>query len=93
MASIHDDPIALLLLGSGPSGVGMSRLQGAMLTAWDSVTYANTVTTGSAIYQDVIVLNPSLLILGRVLLAFTDDGIPVILGNSYQTPPPTPPEL
>lgn len=92
MANIHDDSIVRLLLGAGPSGDGASLVQGALLTAWDGVTYANTVTVGSAVYQDVTVLHPADLVLGRVLLLFTDAG-PVILGNSYQKPPPTPPEL
>lgn len=91
MANIHDDPLSRLLLGSGPSGRGVALLQGALLTAWDSVTYANTVTDGVTTYTDLAVLQPSTLVLGRVLLAFTAAG-PVILGNSYQKPPPTPPE-
>jgi hypothetical protein len=93
VASIYDDPLSRLLLGSGLAGRGASLLMGGLLTAWDPVTYANTVTDGTTTYTDVIVLQPASLVLGRVLLAFTANGLPVILGNSYQKPPPTPPEL
>ena len=92
MASIHDDPVARLLLGAGAAGRGVALLQGALLTAWDPATYANTITDGAATYTDVAVCcDPSTLVLGRVLLGFSPAG-PVVLGNSYQKPPPTPPE-
>ncbi|MHA6626876.1 hypothetical protein ACU61A_15685 [Pseudonocardia sichuanensis] len=91
MASIHDDPIARLLLGAGTAGRGVAPFLGALLTAWDPVTYANTVTDGTTTYTNVVVLQPGSLVLGRVLLAFTPAG-PVVLGNSYQLPPPIPVE-
>ena len=71
-------------LGPGPSGFGVSQVMGAVLTAWDPATYANTVTDGAYKYTDCLVLHPSQLVLGRVLLLFTPTGRPVILGNSYQ---------
>lgn len=91
MASIYDDPIARLLFGAGGAGEGVSLLQGATLTAWDGVTYACTVTAGTAVYTDIPVLNPTTLVLGRVLLGFGPAG-PVILGPLYQKTPPAPPE-
>jgi hypothetical protein len=48
-----------------------------------ATTYANTVSDGAYKYQDCLVLHPSLLVAGRVLLYMTPGG-PVILGNTYQ---------
>jgi len=90
------DDLSRTLLGSGPAGYGVSTVMGAVLTAWDPTTYANTVTDGAFRYTDCLVLHPTQLVLGRVLLMFTPSG-PVILGNSYKriptsggttTPPP-----
>lgn len=80
------DELSRTFLGSGPAGYGVSPVMGAVLTAWDDVTYANTVSDGAYTFTDCLVLNPSTLALGRVLLLFTPGG-PVILGNSYQKPP------
>lgn len=82
------DDLSRTFLGSGPAGYGVSSVMGAVMTAWDPVTYACTVTDGAYVFTDCLVLNPSLLRVGRVLLLFTPGG-PVILGNSYQKPPPT----
>lgn len=79
-----------LFLGPGPSGYGTSLVMGAMLTAWDAVTYANTVTDGAYTFTDCMVLNPSLLVTGRVALLMTPGG-PLILGNTYQRVPPATP--
>lgn len=81
------DDLSRTFLGSGPAGYGVSPVMGAVLTAWDPVTYACTVTDGAYTFTDCLVLYPSSLVLGRVLLLFTPAG-PVILGNSYQKPPP-----
>jgi hypothetical protein len=81
------DDLSRAFLGSGPAGYGVSTVMGAVLTAWDPTTYANTVTDGAYTFTDCLVLHPSLLVVGRVLLLFTPAG-PVILGNSYQKPPP-----
>ena len=80
------DELSRTFLGSGPAGYGVSSVMGAVLTAWDPATYANTVTDGAYTFTDCLVLNPSMLVTGRVLLLFTAGG-PVILGNSYQKPP------
>lgn len=77
------DELSRTFLGSGPAGFGVSPVMGSVLTAWDPVTYANTVSDGAYKYTDCLVLNPAQLVLGRVLLLFTPAG-PVILGNSYQ---------
>ena len=77
------DDLSRTFLGSGPSGYGVSSVMGAVLTEWDNVTYANRVSDGAFVFTDCLVLNPSLLALGRVLLLFTPGG-PVILGNTYQ---------
>jgi hypothetical protein len=60
------DDLSRTFLGSGPAGYGVSTVMGAILTAWDPATYANTVTDGAYTYQDCLVLHPSLLVAGRV---------------------------
>lgn len=81
------DELSRTFLGSGPSGYGVSSVMGAVLTVWNYPTdFGNTVTDGASTWNDCLVLNPSLLQLGRVLLLFTPAG-PVILGNTYQKPP------
>ena len=80
------DDLSRTFLGSGPAGYGVSSVMGAVLTAWDPVSYACTVTDGAYTFTDCLVLNPATLVTGRVLLLFTPAG-PVILGNSYQRPP------
>lgn len=80
------DDLSRTFLGSGPAGYGVSDVMGAVMTAWDPATYANTVTDGAYVFTDCLVLHPTQLVLGRVLLMFTPAG-PVILGNSYQRPP------
>ncbi len=81
------DDLSRTFLGPGPAGYGVSPVMGAVLTVWDyPTTYHCVVTDGAYTYTDCLVLNPSLLQLGRVLLLFTPAG-PVILGNTYQEPP------
>ena len=80
------DDLSRTFLGSGPAGYGVSSVMGAVLTAWDPATYACTVTDGAYTFTDCLVMHPSLLVPGRVLLQFTPAG-PVILGNTYQRPP------
>lgn len=70
-------------LGSGPAGYGVSTVMGAVLTAWDPATYANTVTDGAYTFTDCLVMHPSSLVAGRVLIYMTAAG-PVILGNTYK---------
>ena len=82
------DELSRTFLGSGPSGYGVSTVMGAVLTAWDPATYANTVTDGAYTFTDCLVMHPSLLVTGRVLIYMTAAG-PVILGNTYQRPPGT----
>lgn len=80
------DELSRTFLGSGPAGYGVSPVMGAVLTVWNYPTdYGNLVTDGAYTFTDCLVLNPSLLQLGRVLLLFTPGG-PVILGNTYQKP-------
>ena len=81
------DELSRTFLGSGPAGYGVSTVMGAVLTAWDPVTYANTVTDGAYTFTDCLVLHPSLLQTGRVALYMTPAG-PLILGNTFQKPPP-----
>lgn len=90
------DELSRTFLGPGPAGYGVSLLQGAVVTEWvyDAASpdnYHVVVTDGAYTFTDCLVLTPSLLQLGRVLLAFTPGG-PVILGNTYQKPPPVTPE-
>lgn len=80
---MNADELSRTFLGPGPGGYGVSTVMGAVLTAWDNVTYANTVSDGAFTFTDCLVLNPSTLVTGRVLLLFTPGG-PVILGNTYQ---------
>lgn len=88
------DDLSRTFLGSGPAGYGVSTVMGAVLTRWNypgpdpaNPDYGNVVTDGAYTFTDCLVLNPSLLQVGRVLLLFTPGG-PVILGNTYQKPPP-----
>lgn len=88
------DEISRTFLGSGPAGYGVSPVMGAILTVWAypgpdpaNPDYHNVVTDGAYTFTDCLVLNPGMLQPGRVLLLFTPAG-PVILGNTYQTPPP-----
>jgi len=89
------DDLSRTFLGPGPAGYGVSPVMGAVLTEWtypgtgpdDPDLYHNVVTDGAYTFTDCLVLSPSSLVLGRVLLLFTPAG-PVILGNSYQKPPP-----
>jgi hypothetical protein len=84
------DDLSRTFLGSGPGGYGVSPVMGAVLTVWNYADpvhpYHNVVTDGAYTFTDCLVLNPSILQLGRVLLLFTPAG-PVILGNTYQNPP------
>jgi hypothetical protein len=77
------DELSRTFLGSGPAGYGVSAVMGAVLTAWDPTTYANTVTDGAYTFTDCLVTQPSTLVAGRVLLYITPGG-PVILGNTYK---------
>lgn len=82
------DDLSRTFLGSGPAGYGVSSVMGAVLTEWvyDATSpdnYHVVVTDGAYTFTDCLVLFPSLLQLGRVLLVFTPAG-PVVLGNSYQ---------
>lgn len=77
------DELSRTFLGSGPAGYGVSTVMGAVLTAWDPTTYANTVTDGAYTFTDCLVMHPSTLVAGRVLLYMTPGG-PVILGNTYK---------
>lgn len=83
------DPLAAVILAAPTPPRG--RYVAATLTDWDPATYANTVTDGAAVYTNLPVLNPGLLVPGRVLLGVADAGL-VILGNTYVFIPPAPPE-
>lgn len=74
--------LAGLFLAHGP-GAAIPPLMGAVLTAWDGATYANTVVVGSVTYTNLPVLNPAGLAVGNVLLANTAGG-PIVLGRIYQ---------
>lgn len=88
------DELSRTFLDEGLIGRGVDRVMGAVLTEYtypgtgldDPELYANTVAADGYTYHDCLVLNPSLLVPGRVLLLFTAAG-PVILGNTYQKPP------
>lgn len=89
------DDLSRTFLGSGPAGYGVSLVMGAVLTEWNypgpdplNPDYGNVVTDGAYVFRDCLVCcKPSELVLGRVLLARGDAGM-VIMGNSYQRPPP-----
>jgi hypothetical protein len=53
------DELSRTFLGSGPAGYGVSTVMGAILTAWDPATYANTVTDGAYTFTDCLVMHPS----------------------------------
>lgn len=91
MARLERD-LAAVLLGDGPSGYATSPVMGMECTAWNPATYQVTVTDGAYTFTDCLVLNPSMLILGRVAVVMTAAG-PLVLGNSYKYVPPTPPEV
>jgi hypothetical protein len=81
------DDLSRTFLGPGPAGYGVSTVMGAVLTDWDPLTYANTVTDGAYTFTDCLVCcKPSELAVGRVLIYMTPGG-PVILGNTYQKVP------
>jgi hypothetical protein len=77
------DELSRTFLGSGPGRVRRVDGDGRVLTAWDPTTYANTVTDGAYTFTDCLVMQPSTLVAGRVLLYITPGG-PVILGNTYK---------
>jgi hypothetical protein len=88
------DDLSRAFLGSGPAGYGVSTVMGAVLTEWNypgpdpaNPDYGNVVTDGAYTFTNCLVLHPSLLVVGRVALIKTDAGM-MILGNSYQKPPP-----
>lgn len=57
---------------------------GGVMTAWDAVSFANTVAVGPVIYQNLPVCSPNGLTTGTVLLAKAPGGYIVIgmLGNA-----------
>ena len=73
--------LAAQLLGSSdgdPLGV-----QAAYLTAWDPVTYANTVQLGGAEFANLPVLNPASLAIGPVVVLLSP-GAPIVLGRIFR---------
>lgn len=94
MAAAGSADLTRLFVGPGPSGYGTDQVMGALLTAWDPVSYQNTVTDGAYTFHDCIVCagTPPQLVLGRVLLRFTAGG-PVIMGNTFQYQPPAAPAV
>lgn len=77
------DALTRLLLGAGPPGAGTSLLMGGLCTAWDGVTFANTVSASTTSYTNLPVLNPAAMATGLVLLAFGPAG-PIILGPLHR---------
>ncbi len=83
MTRTDSAPLARLLRGdAAPAGRGTSLLAGGSCTAWDGVTYANTVQVGETGYTNLPVLNPAAMSTGLVLVAFSPTG-PIILGRLY----------
>jgi hypothetical protein len=74
-------PTALArLLMPGSAGTGLVGVFGAYLTAWDAVTFANTVALGGVVWTNLRFINASLLSVGPVLMAATPAS-PIILGR------------
>ncbi len=71
------------LLLDRDSGGDQPSVLGAYMSAWDPLTYANTVSVGAVNYTDLPVLLPALQAVGPVLLLSTPAG-PVVLGRLYQ---------
>lgn len=74
--------IRLLRGDAAPAGRGTSLVMGGSCTAWDGVTYANTVQVGETGYTNLPVLAGALATMstGTVLVVFTAQG-PYILGR------------
>jgi len=64
-------------------GAGTQLFTSAVMTVWNSVTHANTVTNGVVTYTNLPVINAAGLVPGLVLLANTTAG-PIVLGNLVQ---------
>lgn len=76
------DDLARLFLPQRP-GTAAQTFMGAVCTAWDAVTYANTVQAGSVVFTNLPVIQPAGMATGLVLLATTPGG-PIVLGPIYQ---------
>jgi hypothetical protein len=76
---------AVLREAAGDNGPGgrQPTFLGGYLTEWDEVTHANKVALGGFTYDNLPVINPALLGLGPVLLAYSDEG-PIVLGRIYR---------
>lgn len=78
------EPILAGLFFGPTSGRAMQGWMGGVMTAWDAVTYQNTVVVGGVTtYTNIPVGNPTLLAAGTVLLAMTAAG-PIVICNIYQ---------
>lgn len=76
--------LSRLLLGDpGAGGRGASVLTGGICTAWDPVTYANTVWVDGATLTNLPVLDPAGMGTGVVLLGVVPSG-PIILGRLHR---------
>ena len=81
MTTTPGDVASLLL--STPA-TDRPAVAGAYMTAWNPATYDCEVRVGGAVtYYNLAALNPTLLSVGPVLLAYTSGG-PVILGRLFQ---------
>lgn len=76
-------PLVRLLLDADPPGSGVSTFIGGTCTAWDGVTYANTVVASTTTFSNLPVLDPAAMSTGTVLLAVGPAG-PIILGRLHQ---------
>lgn len=78
------NPLARLLTDPDPNR-GRPMVTGGYLSAWDAVTFANTVLAGGATWTNVAVITPSALSIGPVLLLWADAG-PVVIGRIHRAP-------
>lgn len=64
-------------------GAGTQLFASAVMTVWDPVTHANTVTNGVVVYTNLPVINAAGLVPGLVLMVNAPGG-PIVLGNIVQ---------
>lgn len=75
------DPLVKLLLGPGQAGYGASLIIGAVCTAWNTSTGANTVTDGARKWTDLPFIGPAASGTTGAVLLLTTPSLPVIIGR------------